>query len=74
MLVVMFQLVRLEKMAHKNQKRLVFLNETAQRILEPYLGADDEICFSPAKSVEIQRRKKSDARVVPLSCGSRPKR
>lgn len=62
------------KNAHRKKSRSIPLVPAAQQILDKYLGAEDEPCFSPAKSIEMQRARRSAERVVPLSCGTTRKK
>jgi integrase len=61
------------KTEHHGRPRIIPIGTIGQRILAPYLlRSAESYCFSPAESVEQQRRKKHLARTTPLSCGNRP--
>ena len=61
------------KTEHHGRERVIFIGPRGQDILRPYLlrGAED-FCFSPAESELKRRRKVSERRVTPLSCGHKP--
>lgn len=61
------------KMEHHGRERIVYIGPEAQAVLSPYLFRDaDANCFSPVESIEDLRRRRSEARTTPASCGNRP--
>lgn len=61
------------KTAHHGRDRTIYIGPLAQAVLRPYLlRATDAFCFSPAESIEQQRRERSAKRVTPDSCGNPP--
>jgi integrase len=61
------------KTAHHGKSRTVYAGPKAQAVLAKYLMRSPQAyCFSPAESVEWQRRQKTEKRVTPPSCGNKP--
>ncbi len=61
------------KTAHKGFRRKVFIGPRGQQVLSSFLMRDPQAyCFSPAEA-DVERRKRlSEQRVTPLSCGNVP--
>ncbi len=60
------------KTAHKGKQRRIYAGPNAQKVLAKYLMRDaDAYCFSPAETVEWQRRQRAIARVTPVRHGNR---
>ena len=62
---------------HKNawhgHSRKIWIGPRGQKVLSPFLLRDsDSYCFSPAESEAERRRRQSEHRVTPLSCGNVP--
>jgi site-specific recombinase XerD len=63
------------KTQHHGKTRTIVLGAKARELLNPFMDGEPELfCFNPKRSREIQLAKRSSARVVPLSCGNRPKK
>jgi integrase len=63
------------KTQHHGKTRTIVLGAKARELLKPFMDGEPELfCFNPRRSREIQLAKKSAARVVPLSCGNKPKK
>lgn len=71
---------RYQPESHKNQHRkgrsalrTIFIGPRSQQLLSPYLFRDPaNYCFAPDESERQRRAKASAARVVPISCGTKP--
>jgi integrase len=61
------------KTEHHDIDRVIFIGPRAQGILLRYLARDFEAyCFRPLESEDKRRSAQHKARVVPLSCGTKP--
>lgn len=62
------------KTEHHGHERLVFLGPQAQEVVRPFLRHDEpqRFLFSPAEAEAHRRRKLTERRVTPMSCGNRP--
>ena len=61
------------KTAHHGFDRKIFIGPRAQEALSPFLLRDPEThCFSPAEAVADHRRRLSENRITPLTCGNVP--
>ena len=61
------------KTAWHGHERKIFIGPRAQKVLTPFLLRDPEsYCFCPAEAEGERRRRLSEERVTPLSCGNVP--
>lgn len=60
------------KTEHHGKSRVIVIAGKAQAVLTPYLGEPDEYCFSPRRSVALQRAIRTANRVTPKGQGNGP--
>lgn len=61
------------KTAHHGHTRKLFIGPRVQTIISTYLEREtDEALFQPCETMAMRRRKDSESRITPLSCGNRP--
>ena len=61
------------KTAWHGHSRTIWIGPRGQKILSTFLLRDaNSYCFSPAEAEVERRRKRSEQRVTPLSCGNTP--